>query len=372
MKNIELLPWEKLVYILRELYDKYGYSRYKMNKFEEYDLYARNKDFLISDSVITFTDTNGKLLALKPDVTLSIVKNTKDSGNTVQKLYYNENVYRVSKGTHSFKELTQVGLEAIGNIDEYTIFEVIYLASQSLDAISDSSILEISHLGILSDVLNYAGVPSGEIKNAVHFIGEKNVHELKNFCENLGIENEKSELLCSVAKIYDEPKEALEFINKALTGIAKEENLKAFETVITALKNSEKGNKIRIDFSVVDDLRYYNGFVFKGFSEGVPTSVLSGGQYDALMKNMKRRSGAIGFAVYLDVLENRTSSEAFDVDILLTYGDEGDILLLKNTADEIRKSGESVLIQKEMPEGIKYKKLMTLAEGEVKLVENNA
>ena len=94
---------EKTVFSLRELYGKYGYSQYKMSKFEEYDLYVRNKDFLISDHVITFTDTNGKLMALKPDVTLSIIKNSKDLPETVQKVYYDENVYRVSKGIQSFK-----------------------------------------------------------------------------------------------------------------------------------------------------------------------------------------------------------------------------------------------------------------------------
>ena len=54
MTNRSLLPNEAITFALRSLYDRYGYSRYKMNKFEEYDLYARNKDFLISDSVITF------------------------------------------------------------------------------------------------------------------------------------------------------------------------------------------------------------------------------------------------------------------------------------------------------------------------------
>ena len=81
---------EKAVFALRSLYSKYGYSQYKMNKFEEYDLYVKNKDFLISDSVITFTDTNGRLMALKPDVTLSIIKNSKDTKGYVEKLYYNE------------------------------------------------------------------------------------------------------------------------------------------------------------------------------------------------------------------------------------------------------------------------------------------
>ena len=62
---------EKVSLTLRSLYAKNGYTRFKMSKFEEYDLYSRNKDFLVSDGVITFTDTNGKLLALKPDVTNS-------------------------------------------------------------------------------------------------------------------------------------------------------------------------------------------------------------------------------------------------------------------------------------------------------------
>lgn len=62
------------MYRLRGLYERYGYRRFKMSKFEEYDLYVRNKDFLVSDRMITFTDARGILMALKPDVTLSIIK----------------------------------------------------------------------------------------------------------------------------------------------------------------------------------------------------------------------------------------------------------------------------------------------------------
>ena len=101
-----LLRDERAALALRALYRGYGYSQYKMNKFEEYDLYVQNKDFLVSDNVITFTDTSGKLLALKPDVTLSIIKNGKGD-EEISKVYYNEHVYRVSKGTGSFKEFTQ-------------------------------------------------------------------------------------------------------------------------------------------------------------------------------------------------------------------------------------------------------------------------
>ena len=67
---------EKAVFSMRNLFLKSGYRQFKMSKFEEYDFYSKNKDFLVADGVITFNDTNGKLLALKPDVTLSIIKNS--------------------------------------------------------------------------------------------------------------------------------------------------------------------------------------------------------------------------------------------------------------------------------------------------------
>ena len=144
---------EKIVLSLRSLYTKYGYMPYKMNKFEEYDLYAKNKDFLVSDGIITFTDTNGKLLALKPDVTLSIIKNAADTKGVKNKMYYSENVYRISGGTREYKEIMQTGLECIGDIDLYDTYEVITLAKKSLSEISSDYVVEISHMGVIYALL---------------------------------------------------------------------------------------------------------------------------------------------------------------------------------------------------------------------------
>ena len=77
--------------------------------------------------IITFTDVDGSLKALKPDITLSIIKN--NSGDS-EKVYYNENVYREMGGT--FKEILQVGVESVGQIDPYAEAEVIALAAKSL------------------------------------------------------------------------------------------------------------------------------------------------------------------------------------------------------------------------------------------------
>lgn len=368
--KLSLRPAEEISSFLRSLYDKYGYSKYKMNKFEEYDLYADNKDFLISDSVITFTDTNGKLMALKPDVTLSIIKNTSDMPGVVQKLYYNENVYRVSKGTRNFKEIMQVGLEAIGDIDNYSIYEVLRLAAESLQSISADTILEVSHLGLVSEVIDAAGIPASEKFRVFKLIGEKNQHELSILCSDLGVSPEKFELLKSLVSLHGKIPEVLPRLKEMFPDVVSSEILTQFTEVLSALNSTETGDQILVDFSVTDNIRYYNGFVFKGFVEGIPVSVLSGGQYDSLMKKMKRKSGALGFAVYLDVLEQFIAApEEYDSDIFLIYNSSCALVDVQNAVSSFVRNGQSVIAGQSVLPGYKYKKLVKLQNGEVRTIE---
>ena len=354
---------ESISSALGRLYNRYGYSRYKMNKFEEYDLYARNKDFLISDSVITFTDLDGKLMALKPDVTLSIVKNTRDEPG-IRKLHYNENVYRVSKGSHCYKEIMQVGLEAIGQIDEYCVYEVMKLAAESLTTTGRSCILEVSHLGLLSDALRHAGIPREEQKNVIRCIGEKNLHELQGICAGLGVRQENTQLLRQLASLYGTAEEVLPKVETLLKGIAEEESLSQFLRIVGALNAGKYGGLLRIDFSAVSDPQYYNGFVFKGFAQGIPSAVLSGGQYDSMMKKLKRQAGAIGFAVYLDILEQYApGGTEYDVDTLLVYDEGCSIAEIEAKAKELTGCGESILLQRQIPPGIRCRQIITMKKG---------
>ena len=142
MSETVLKREERVAIALRSLYKKYGYLPYKMNKFESYDLYLANKDFLAFDGVITFNDTDGRLLALKPDVTLSIIKNGAD-GDTNQKVFYDETVYRISGDSKQFKEFKQVGLECIGPVGVYEVYETLYLAIKSVEDISKDYVLDI-------------------------------------------------------------------------------------------------------------------------------------------------------------------------------------------------------------------------------------
>ena len=293
---------EKIIYTLRTLYSKYGFERYRMSKFEEYDLYSTNKDFLISDAVITFTDTNGRLMALKPDVTLSIIKNNKDAAGKVQKLYYNENVYRVSKGTNSFKEIMQTGLECFGDVNSECISQVLMLAAESLCVINSDFVLEISDLEILSAFVDALDIPENAKKDILKCFGEKNAHEIARICERHAVDRNDADDLKTLLSLYGNPDEVIDDLKALCTEKNLSAELERLIDVITVFRDSRYRDKIIIDFSAVSDMNYYNGIIFRGFIPGVPDGVLSGGQYDRLMKKMGRRSRAIGFAVYLDKL----------------------------------------------------------------------
>ena len=337
---------EAAVMSLRSLYRQYGFKQFKMSKFEEYDLYAKNKDFLLGSNVITFTDTNGKLMALKPDVTLSIVKGSNDTFDEPEKVYYSENVYRVDKGTHRFKEIMQVGLECLGNLDIYSVSEVIMLAKKSLDAISSRNILDISHMGFIMGLLDDTGLSGKQKKKIITCIREKNTLSIKAYCEEFSLDesvNEKTQAaVCELENIY--------------------EFLKQY--------GCEQG--VNLDFSIVNDLNYYNGVIFQGFVDGVPTCILTGGRYDNLVHKLKKRSGAVGFAVYLDLISRlMKSNDDYDVDVLLIYDDNASAGELAAAVKNITDSGKCVKAQKVNSGSVKYKQLMKLENGEVEVLETN-
>ena len=363
---------ERAALALRALYRDHGYTQYKMNKFEEYDLYVRNKDFLISDNVITFTDTSGKLLALKPDVTLSIVKNS-GRGGGVEKVYYQENVYRVSGRTHAFREIMQVGLECIGDIDAYCLFEVLTLAAKSLLAISGDAVLDVSHLGIVSAVLDGLGVGDAVRGELLQCIGEKNLHELTAIATANGVTPEGLAALTALVTSYGRPREVLMALLPLIKNTVPQEMLTSFTALLTALEKSPAGDIVRLDFSVVGDIGYYNGIVFKGFVAGVPEGLLSGGEYNGLMRKMGKNENAIGFAVYLDALERLLDNgDDYDIDTVILYDSAADLTLLGEAVETLTKAGKTALARRSVPEKLRYQRLLKFDSKEGKLLEANA
>lgn len=342
---------------LSSLYEKAGYKKYKMRKFEEYSLYLENKSFLTSEYVITFNDLSGKLLALKPDVTLSIVKNTNAAFNASEKLYYTESVYRLDARSHEYKEIHQMGLEMLGDIDEAATLEILLLALKSLEASGMDFALDISHMGIIDPLLEDAAGQNFSLKEQlITCMKSKNLHDMRQICTQAGILTEKADRLYAAASVSGDFEQGLRLLNKLDFPDIKNA-LAELNALYEGLNACGKAQNIRLDLSIINDVNYYNGIVFQGYLSGVHRHILSGGRYDHLAEKFRVGIGAMGFAVYLSDLTFSSPGPEYDCDIVLLYRASTPAAQILQKAEKLRAAGNTVRIEKHLPAGLKYKEI---------------
>lgn len=344
------------------LYRGAGYRKFRMRKFEEYSLYLENKNFLVSEHVLAFNGLDGRLLALKPDVTLSIVKNTGASETEGEKLFYAESVYRLDKKTKEYREIEQVGLEMLGGVDAVGTLEVLSLALESLSLISEGSVLAISHMGLLDAVFRSLGLGAAASSSLYACFKTAGAHELRALLSELGVDGGQADALAALLDFDAGDAERLEAVRALSTSEEIREAAGELESLLSALAELGYRDRVRLDFSVVSDSDYYNGIVFSGYIDGVPRAVLSGGRYDRLAAKLGKSISALGFAVYLNELSYFLGGDAeFDADYLLLYG-EGDVpSAVCRAAAALRASG-SVYLAKSMPEGFRAREIKRMGE----------
>ena len=337
---------EKAVVALRDLFEKFGYRKFKMSRFEEYELYSKNKNFLENDNIITITDLNGKLLALKPDVTLSIVKNTLAGDNDFsgeQKVYYNEDVFRGDTASHEIKTIMQVGIEHIGNIDLYSTAQTLYLAKESLKLIDADCILDISHQGYISGLLK--DIDEAVKNKLVKLISEKNAHEILRIAAQNGISDETAKIIADVSLMYGPIGKTIELAKKYVINDEMKLAVAEIEAVYNVLKSIGESDNVNLDFSIINDMSYYNGIIFQGYVRNVPYYILSGGRYDKLIEKMGgKKLGAIGFAVYLDLIDMYSESKNdYDCDVLVIYNAKTDVSKVLEITRNYANSGKRIM-----------------------------
>ncbi len=296
-----LQPKERASFALRALYEEAGCRKYHMGRFEEYSLYQENRSFLSSEQVITFTDLDGRLLALKPDVTLSIAKTAQPAPGQTLEYYYHENVYRPSAESHTFQEISQMGLELLGAVGEAQVQQAVCLAARSLGVLGTDWVLEVSHMGYLFGLLDALQVPQGARAGLLEKLRQKNAHELQAAARAAGLSQAAADALCGVLELSGSyaatlAQAAAQCRNPAMTAAVAE---------LTALAAplARAGGSIRLDLTLAGEMEYYNGLVFQGYLKALPRPLLKGGRYDGLMQKFTPGAGAIGFAVYLDELD---------------------------------------------------------------------
>ncbi len=346
---------EELSRRISSLFAGAGYKNYKMRKFEEYSLYLKNKSFLQSQQLITFNDPHGRLLALKPDVTLSIVKNSKATASSSEKLYYTESVYRMDPRTREYREIQQMGLETLGCVDAVSTLEVLRLALESLSLCSHDFTLNLSHMQIATAILDAAAGENSAARAALlDALRHRSLHDIERIARDEGIAEAETAKLLRLAEIHGPMEEML----PALRDISPDkEALAELELLYEGLRDSKYASRLNLDFSMINDGRYYNGVIFQGYVAEIHKHVLTGGRYDLLAARFRDGIGALGFALYLSDLYPLLPRPEFDCDILLLYKEDASPREICQAAEKLRFEGYAVRIEKSVPDGLRPREI---------------
>jgi len=358
-----LKPEERVTLSLRCLYERHGYAKYRMGKFEEYELYLENKNFLGTKSIITFNDADGRLLALKPDVTLSIAKNTHATRSSSEKFYYLENVYRQDRHGGAYREISQLGLEYIGALTDYAAGEVLTLAMRTLKEISPSAKLQLSHAGFVQSLLDSLTVDERARRTLTELIRRKNLDDLSARALSVGVAPAAVSLLTAACALNGPLAETLERAKGVAITPGMTEALAKLEKMRAALAAAGCLEGATLDFSLMNDLDYYSDLVFRGYVEGLPRAVLAGGCYSSLMRKFGRDVEAVGFAVYLNELTFLyEGARPRDVDLLLIYTEKDDPAAVTARMDQLIGRGFSVRAEQGAPQGLRYGRAISMTE----------
>lgn len=353
---------ESIISALTALYESRGFKKIKPACFEDYSLYLENMDFLISKDVITFSGAGGRLLALRPDVTLSIVKHAKGDNSGAQKLFYTEKVYRRLPDASEFKEINQTGVEIIGAVDDLCEAEITMLICDTLAAVSENYILDISNMGFTEGLISSFDLDSAEKAEAYGLLKNKNLHDFSVFARKNGLSGEQTRAFERMVNIGGNARSAVTEAQKiALNDKMKQAADKLWRLTDT-LSSLGYGEKVNINFSIANNADYYNGIIFNGYIDGVPHSVLSGGRYDKLSEKFGKNVGAIGFALYLGELERYFKPEGNYVDYLIVYDAASQIDAL-NLARKVLLSDKTVRLSANIPDDLTYGTFVDLTEG---------
>ena len=361
----------QLLLRLRNLYESLGYTRFSMRRFEEYGLYLENKSFLKSENVLTFTNPDGKLMALKPDVTLSIVKHARRERKGIERVYYQESVYSYSSLNREVAEIEQMGIEAMGEADDYVVSEVVRLAMESLKLTGLPYVLDISHMGFTTGLLDAAGLTAEQQEQALSLIRRKSAHELEAYLLSQQLPTGDIARIVQMTKLAGPFAQVFPAAQALSANAQTAAALADLKMLYDTLDAADAADALRLDLSMLNELDYYNGIVFQGYVQGAPRAVLSGGRYDPLMRRFGKQADGIGFAVYLDELSRVLSDRrALDADILVLYQDGDDLPPLHQAVFDLAAQGLRVITRKgEKPTDLKVGSTLRFTQGQLKEVE---
>ena len=261
-----------------------------------YDTYSDISNRIPQEKMFKFTDNDGKLLVLRPDMTLSLARMATKHKIGSDKLCYVSPIWNAAEtGGLSAREVLQAGVECFGRTGAFADAEIVALAIDSLLSVGlKDFILDIGHVGFFKSVLEESGFSRERTEEVRAFVNAKNIIGAERL-----VKGTKAEAAISALPTLFGGEEVFLRAEKLTSCTLALSAISHLKQVYDLLVSFGYGKYISVDLGTVKSLSYYSGVVFTGLSGVIGAPVLSGGRYDNLAKDFSSDFPAVGFAIGL-------------------------------------------------------------------------
>ena len=302
----EALWREQITQNVQALFKSWGYAPIETPTLEVLEVLEMGGQ--LSEVPLRFFDSDGALLALRPDVTLPVARlvasRLKDTTGPLR-FRYVQPVFREEESLRGqAREFTQLGIEFIGQGGSGADAEVILLMVEALKTLGlGEYTVAICTVGVLRDLLALIvnedkGMEDWrrDVLKACH---QNNLIEVNRLAEDAGVDALQGQVLKELLNIRG-GHEAIERCRELVAPLGCLDGLDGLAETFRIVEKAGASAWVKVDFSVMSGFDYYTGLVFEAYAPGLGVLLGSGGRYDRMLEAYGVKAAAAGFAVNLE------------------------------------------------------------------------
>lgn len=292
--------------LLKEQFLKFGYKSIQTPTFEFFDVFSREIGTTKSNELYKFFDKEGNTLVLRPDFTPSMArcaaKYFMEEDIPVRFTYSGNTFTNLSNLQGKYKEVTQTGVEYIGDSSVYADAEVISLAAKALlkTGLKEFTI-SVGEIEFFKGLIEEAGLDRDTELEVRDQISNKNYFGVEEILKDKNIPSDQVDAFMQVTELFG-GYECLEQAEALVNNERSKNACKRLRTLYDLLEKQGMSKYVSFDMGMVSKYNYYTGVIFKGYTYGVGDAIITGGRYDDLLSYFGKNAPAIGFMIVVDDL----------------------------------------------------------------------
>lgn len=333
---------------LRSKFLSYGYEDIETPTFEYFDVFSKEIGTTPSKDLYKFFDKEGETLVLRPDFTPSIArcaaKYFMEDLVPLRFCYCGNTFSNTSELQGKLKEVTQLGVECIGDDTVYADAEMIHMVIEALLHTGLTHFqVSIGQVEYFKGLCEEAGLSEDTINALRECISSKNYYAAEDMLYRANVKDELRDQILTTTSMFGN----IEALKEAKKSVKNARSIKAIENLenlyeVLSLYGTEQ--YISFDLSMLSKFNYYTGIIFKVYTYGIGDAIVKGGRYDNLLSHFGKNASAVGFAAVVDDILEALSRQKIEVELppckeIMFYNE-------KNYADVLKEA------QKKREEGI--------------------